>query len=179
MDVTANDMSDLYRAKSELPPTSHVKLLTWVEKARKLCEPDQVYWCTGSKEEGDTLCNKMVENGTFIRLNPKYRPGSFLARTDPRDLNKFDERTFICSNNKEDAGPTNNWMEPNEMKSKLEKLFHGSMQGRTMFIVPFCMGPLGSKWSKFGVIATDSPYVVMNVRTVTRVGTRVSSCLDS
>jgi len=153
--------------------TSHVQLLTWVEKSRKTCKPDQVQWCTGTKEELNGFFKKLVDAGTFIKLDQKLRPGCYLARTDQRDLADIDHRTFVCSNNKSDAGPTNNWMEPNEMKKKVDRLFDGCMTGRTMYVLPYCLGPLKSPWSKFGVMATDSLYTVVSLMLIYRSGTKV------
>ncbi|MEK9772748.1 MAG: phosphoenolpyruvate carboxykinase (GTP) [Opitutae bacterium] len=156
--------------------TRNIALLKWLDKMVEMCQPASVRWCDGSDGEWDELCGLMIENGSMIRLDEKKRPNSFIVRSDPRDVARVESRTFICSYGKEDAGPTNNWEEPRKMRAKLKRLFMGSMEGRVMYIVPFCMGPLGSSISQYGVQVTDSPYAVLNMRIMTRMGQAV---LDS
>ena len=149
---------------------SNQKALQWIREVVDLCRPASIYVCTGSEEEYHNLCQLMVEKGTLIPLNPKLRPGSYLARSDPADVARVEECTFICSEKKEDAGPTNNWCDPNEMKQALLEHFKDSMEGRTLYVVPFLMGPLHSPISRFGIELTDSPYVAVNMRIMTRMG---------
>ena len=160
------------------PLSKNEHLLRWVEKMADLCKPDSLHWVDGSKEEYDDLCKAMVENGTFIELNQKLWPGCYYARSNPGDVARVEDRTFMCSNSRDGAGPTNNWVNPFDMRRKLRELFSGSMRGRTMYVLPFSMGPVGSPMAQIGVQLTDSPYVVANMRIMARIGTPVFREID-
>jgi phosphoenolpyruvate carboxykinase (GTP) len=160
------------------PLSANKHLLRWVEKMAELTTPANIHWVDGSQEENDALCAQMVENGTFIKLNQDLWPGCYYARSDASDVARVEDRTFICSLSKDNAGPTNNWVNPVEMRHKLKELFNGCMRGRTMYVLPFSMGPVGSPMSQIGVQLTDSPYVVVNMRIMARIGKAIYAEID-
>ncbi len=165
-------------ATQAVPLTTNKHLIRWVEKMADLTTPDSIHWVDGSKDEYDFLCQQMVAGGTFVRLNQDLWPGCFYARSDPKDVARVEERTYICSLSKDAAGPTNNWEDPFVMRKKLKSLFRGCMRGRTMYVLPFSMGPVGSPMSRIGVQLTDSPYVVVNMRIMARIGLPVFAEID-
>jgi len=163
---------------TQTPPTTNKHLIRWVEKMAELCRPDAIHWVDGSQAEYDFLCNRLVAAGTFTRLDQKKWPGCFYARSAPNDVARVEDRTFICSLSRDGAGPTNNWEDPYVMRRRLKQLFKGCMQGRTMYVLPFSMGPVGSPMSGIGVQLTDSPYVVVNMRIMARIGAPVFAEID-
>src|SRR5271170_8442692 len=161
-----------------LPLSKNDHLLRWVEKMAQLTQPARIHWVDGSQQENDAICAEMVEGGTFIKLNAKLWPGCYYARSDAGDVARVEDRTFVCSLSQAAAGVTNNWEDPFKMRRKLKELFRGSMRGRTMYVLPFSMGPVGSPMSQIGVQLTDSPYVVVSMRIMARIGLPVFSEID-
>ena len=165
-------------ARSRAPLTRNIHLVKWVEKTAELTKPKDIHWVDGSQAEYDKLCRQMVASGSFTKLNEDLWPGCFLARSDASDVARVEDRTFICSLSKDNAGPTNNWENPYVMRRKLKEIFNGCMQGRTMYVLPFSMGPVGGPMSQIGVQLTDSPYVVVNMRIMARIGIDVFKEID-
>ncbi|MGH9557675.1 MAG: phosphoenolpyruvate carboxykinase (GTP), partial [Bryobacteraceae bacterium] len=174
MSTTMNAARDVSQALS-----TNQHLLRWVEKMAELTKPAAIHWVDGSERERDDIYSEMVENGTLIKLNQDLWPGCYYARSDAADVARVEDRTFICSLSKESAGPMNNWMNPFDMRKKLKELFNGCMRGRTMYVLPFSMGPLGSPMSQIGVQLTDSPYVVVNMRIMARIGMPIYKEIDA
>ena len=160
---------------SEIPPTENRSLIDWVDHWQKIFEPSQIHWCDGSEDEYEKFTQELVDAGTFIRLNEELRPNSFLARSDPNDVARGESETYIASAEEIDAGSTNNWREPNELKREMLSHYQGCMKGRTLYVIPFCMGPIGSPISHIGIQLSDSPYVAASMKIMTRMG---SSVLD-
>ncbi|HEY5704142.1 MAG TPA: hypothetical protein VIS96_01045, partial [Terrimicrobiaceae bacterium] len=179
IDGIKQDESQATPKATSKPLAKREHLLKWVEKMAALTQPDAIHWVDGSQEEYDALCAQMVERGTFTKLNQDLWPGCYYAKSDPGDVARVEDRTYICSLSKDNAGPTNNWMDPFEMRHKLKALFKGCMRGRTMYVMAFSMGPIGSPLSQIGVQLTDSPYAVVNMRIMARIGLPVLKEIDT
>src|SRR5580698_4637593 len=177
-EAVAKDAPRMHRRNPSVPLSKNEHLLRWVEKMAELAKPAAIHWIDGSQEEIDILRNEMVTAGTLIKLNEKLWPGCYYARSDAGDVARVEDRTFICSLSKDTAGPTNNWENPYEMRKKLKELFRGAMRGRTMYVMPFSMGPIDSPMSQLGVQLTDSAYAVVNMRIMARIGAPVFAEID-
>eukprot|EP01136_Pigoraptor_vietnamica_P001567 Opistho-1_new@28374 len=167
------------RTYASVASVQHAKLRSWIDDKAKLLQPSNIHVCDGTEAESKQIIDTLLRNGTIEALNPAKRPGSYLARTDPGDVARVEQQTYICSKTKEDAGPTNNWIDPAEMRTRIGKLFNGAMKGRTMYVIPYSMGPIGSPISRIGVEITDSPYVVASMRIMTRIGQDVVKALGA
>src|SRR5260370_29673846 len=178
LNVTKHAGSVMATRNPAEPLSKNEHLLLWVKKMAQLTKPSAIHWVDGSQEEYEELCSQMVEVGTFIKLDETAWPGCYYARSDASDVARVEDRTFICSLSKEAAGPTNNWEDPFQMRRKLKELFSGTMRGRTMYVLPFSMGPVGSPMSRIGVQLTDYPYVVVVIRIMARVGLQVFNEID-
>ena len=179
IDEIKQDKSQASAKGSSNPLSENEHLLTWVKQMAELTQPDAIHWVDGSQEEYDALCAQMVERGTFIKLNQAAWPGCYYAKSDPGDVARVEDRTYICSLSRDNAGSTNNWVDPSKMRHKLQELFNGCMRGRTMFVLAFSMGPIGSPMSQIGVQLTDSPYAVVNMRIMARIGLPVFKEIDA
>jgi phosphoenolpyruvate carboxykinase (GTP) len=178
-EAAAKNVTRMQGRNPAVPLSKNEHLLRWVEKMAELAKPAAIHWVDGSREENEALLKQMVAAGTLTKLNEKLWPGCYYARSDANDVARVEDRTFICSLSKDSAGPTNNWENPYEMRKKLKGLFNGAMRGRTMYVLPYSMGPFGSPMSQIGVQLTDSPYVVVNMRIMARIGLPVFQQIDT